>query len=246
MNSPIFLPLVLALAAPFVGSLLGVLVMRLPEGRPVAIGRSACEVCHQPLGPLDLVPLASYAILRGRCRHCGARIAPIHPLIELAALAVAIWAATATSGAMLIAACVFGWMLLALALTAIRSGVLPNALTWPLAIFGFVAIYELAPQTLLDHVIGAVAGFVLGLLIVLAEKNIRGGPICLSVALFLGAIGAWLAWQRLPYVIAIAILTIACAALVRSRPRIAASIRAVAGAAVALAAWIVWLYPPTF
>lgn len=246
MNSPIFLPIVLAFAGPFVGSLLGVLIMRLPEGRPVVIGRSACDACHQPLGPLDMVPLVSYAALRGRCRRCGARIAPIHPLIELAALAVAIWAATATSGAMLIASCLFGWMLLAIALTSLRSGILPNALTLPLAIFGFVVAYELAPQTMLDHVIGAVAGGALGLLIALAEKSIRGSPIRLSVAMFLAAIGAWLSWQRFPYAIAIAALMIAGAALLRALVPAALSVRAVAGAAVALAAWIVWLYPATF
>lgn len=242
MNSPIFLPIVLALAGPFVGSLLGVLVMRLPEGRPVVIGRSACDACHQPLGPLDMVPLVSYAVLRGRCRLCHARIAPIHPLIELEAVVVAIWAATATSGAMLVASCVFGWTLLALALTSIRSGVLPYALTCTLAIFGFIAASELAPQTLLNHIVGAAAGFALGLLVVFAEHIIRGDSVRLSIAVFLGAIGAWLAWQRLPYVAAIAVLTIIVAALVRSR----ISLRGIAGAMIALAAWLVWLYPAAF
>ena len=80
------LPLLLA---PIVGSFLGVLVRRLPEGRPVALDRSACDSCGTPLGARDLVPLVSYLALRGRCRHCGAPIGRFHPAIELAAVLVA-------------------------------------------------------------------------------------------------------------------------------------------------------------
>src|SRR5262249_62031176 len=57
--------------APFVGSFLGVVITRLPEGRPVIWGRSACKACGGTLAARDLVPLLSWLLLRGRCRRCG-------------------------------------------------------------------------------------------------------------------------------------------------------------------------------
>ena len=63
------------LAAPFIGSFLGVLVRRLPRGEPVAWERSRCESCGTALTARDMVPLVSFLLLRGRCRACGAPIA---------------------------------------------------------------------------------------------------------------------------------------------------------------------------
>src|SRR6516165_10928681 len=78
------------LSAPFVGSFLGVVVRRLPEGRPIAWSRSHCEGCGARLGVRDLVPLFSWLAGRGRCRFCGRPLEWFYPLIELAALAVAL------------------------------------------------------------------------------------------------------------------------------------------------------------
>jgi hypothetical protein len=74
------------LAAPFIGSFLGVVVLRLEDGRPIVAGRSQCDSCHARLGPLDLVPLASWSFLRARCRHCGARLGFFYPAMEIAAI----------------------------------------------------------------------------------------------------------------------------------------------------------------
>ncbi len=63
-----------ALIAPFVGSFLGVLAVRLPARQPVAFGRSHCPDCGATLGIADLVPLVSWLAARGRCRHCGASV----------------------------------------------------------------------------------------------------------------------------------------------------------------------------
>ncbi len=73
--------LIAALIAPFVGSFLGVLAVRLPAGRPVMAGRSHCPDCNATLGVADLVPLVSWLAARGRCRHCGAPIDRLHPAI---------------------------------------------------------------------------------------------------------------------------------------------------------------------
>ena len=83
------------LAAPVIGSFAGVLIRRLPTGRPVALARSQCEACGHVLSAAELVPVLSFLALRGRCRACRAPIPRFHPLVELAALLVAASAALA-------------------------------------------------------------------------------------------------------------------------------------------------------
>src|SRR5262252_4374203 len=84
-------------AAPFVGSFLGVLVRRLPEGRPILWARSRCESCDTVLAVRDLIPIVGWLAAGGRCRCCGAAIGWFDPAIELAATGVA-FAAVAADG----------------------------------------------------------------------------------------------------------------------------------------------------
>jgi len=77
-------------AGPFVGSFLGALVTRLPAAEPVIASRSRCRHCGHPLGPRDLVPLASWPASGGRCcRYCSRPLGFFYPVIELAAALVA-------------------------------------------------------------------------------------------------------------------------------------------------------------
>ncbi len=46
-------------------------------------GRSCCEDCGEPIAWYDNIPLVSYCLLGGRCRHCQESINLVHPLIEL-------------------------------------------------------------------------------------------------------------------------------------------------------------------
>lgn len=66
--------LLYALVGTVVGSFLNVVVDRLPEGGSLLRPPSCCPQCGRRLTALDLVPVASYLALRGRCRTCGARI----------------------------------------------------------------------------------------------------------------------------------------------------------------------------
>lgn len=54
------------------GSFLNVLADRLPQDKSL-LGRSHCESCKHTLSALDLIPLFSFLILKGKCRYCGAR-----------------------------------------------------------------------------------------------------------------------------------------------------------------------------
>jgi leader peptidase (prepilin peptidase)/N-methyltransferase len=65
-----------------VGSFLNVVVHRLPAGRSVIFGGSACPACGTGLGPQDNVPILGWLLLAGRCRHCGTLIDARYPLVE--------------------------------------------------------------------------------------------------------------------------------------------------------------------
>lgn len=90
-------------AAPFIGSFLGLVIDRLPAGRPIVAGRSACNGCACALSWIDLIPVLSFLWLGGRCRACGQPLSTLYPMIELAAVAVVAMAAPVSSG-------VFFWL----------------------------------------------------------------------------------------------------------------------------------------
>ena len=127
------------IAAPFIGSFLGVLIQRLPAGMPVAWARSACPHCGKQLSAADLVPVASWLASGGRCRYCATPLGIFYPGIEIAALGVAVWAAVALPDPLLIwAGCLLGWSLLAAATVDSRHLILPDILILPLTPAGIL------------------------------------------------------------------------------------------------------------
>lgn len=234
-------------AAPIIGSFLGVLVTRFEAPASIVFGRSRCDSCGVTLAPLDLVPIVSWLALRGRCRRCEHPIGVFYPAIELAALAVAVWAATIFSGWLLWVSCVLGWALLALAVIDHRHFLLPDIITLPLIPLGLVVTWGNDPSALLDHVIGAAVGF--GFVVVLREvyRRLRGREgMGLGDGKLLAASGAFVSWQGLPSVILIASFAALAIALLKflRGSNIALGDRMPFGTFLCLATWIVWLYGP--
>ena len=69
-------------AGLLIGSFLNVVVYRLPAGLSLSTPPSACPICRTPIRAYDNVPLISWILLRGRCRHCGGSISARYPLVE--------------------------------------------------------------------------------------------------------------------------------------------------------------------
>ena len=233
--------------APFVGSFLGVVVERLPAGRAIVFGRSTCDHCGETLTARDLIPLVSYLARRGWCSCGRTTLSWFHPGIELAALAVALSAATVLSGWLLWASLGLGWALLTLAAIDWREFVLPDSITLPLIPSGLVVTGAIDPGLLGGHALGALAGFASLALIATAYRRLRGRDgLGLGDAKLLAAAGAWLGWQALASVVLIAAVSALALALATALggAKLAWTSRIAFGPHLALAFWLVWLYGP--
>jgi len=235
------------LMAPFVGSFLGVVIERLPAGRPVVLGRSACDHCGRTLAARDLVPSVSYLARRGRCACGEVRLGVFYPAIELAALAVALSAVTVLSGWLLWASLALGWTLLALAAIDLRHLLLPDALCLPLIPAGLAVAWLLDPALLPDHLLGALLGFVAFAAIALVYRRLRGREgLGMGDAKLLAAAGAWLGWLALPSVVLIAAVVGLALALAGALAggKLTWTSRIAFGPHLALGLWLVWLFGP--
>jgi leader peptidase (prepilin peptidase)/N-methyltransferase len=185
--------------------------------------------------------------LKGRCRYCHEEIGYFPLAMEIAALGVAAWAATETSGWILAAGCLLGWWLLLLAVIDWRTFLLPDVLTLPLAVAGITVSYAIAPRALADHLIGAFAGFFAFAALAFVYSRVRKREgLGLGDAKLMGALGAWLSWQGLPSALLFGAFAGLAFVLARSavRRRLKPSDPIPFGAFLALGGWLVWLYGP--
>jgi leader peptidase (prepilin peptidase)/N-methyltransferase len=230
----------LLLAAPIIGSFLGVLIDRLPRGESVVFGRSFCRHCSTPLGPRDLAPIVSWLASRGRCRYCGGEIDPALPMIEATALAVAAFALWPTRPEPPWAGAAFGWILMTIAWIDARHGIIPNALSLSLVLSGLSAAVFWDAVSLWDRALGSAAGFGAFAIIAHVHLRLRGREgLGAGDAKLIAGIGAWLGWRDLTLVV-IAATVFALLAAARDRSRRARD-EATFGPALAAAAWLVWL-----
>ena len=231
-------------AAPFVGSFLGVLIIRLPAGTPLAMVRSACQHCGTALGPLDLVPLISFVVLRGRCRYCGGNIGLFHPAVELAALGIAILAVLGDPDpGWAWVACALGWTLLTLAWIDWTDFLLPDVLTLPLLLGGLVLTRIWDPDSLTDHCLAAALAYLSFRGIAVVYRLLRGRDgLGGGDAKLFAAAGAWCGLGALPLVVlgSAVIGLLAALGLALAGRNMTSTTRIPFGPCIALAFWLVW------
>lgn len=122
------------------GSFLNVVAARVPRKRSLVKPGSACMACAAPIAWYDNIPLVSYAVLRGKCRNCGARISPLYPAVELvSALLVAgcVLAFGLTFEAAL--AAFFCCVLVAISAVDIEHRIIPDKIVLPSTLIVLVA-----------------------------------------------------------------------------------------------------------
>ena len=183
----------IAAAAVFgavLGSFLNVVIHRVPLGESLVAPGSHCPSCGTPLAPYDNVPLLSWLVLRGRCRHCRAPISPRYPVVELLT-AVAFAAVVATRGFDddLLLELPFVACLIALAGIDLDHRLLPNRIVYPMAVWGVIATALTDAGDLPEHLIAGAAAFSFLLIAALAYPAGMGmGDVKLAgtMGLYLG------------------------------------------------------------
>ena len=123
-----------------IGSFLNVVAARLPLQRSIVHPASACMSCEATLAWYDNIPLVSWLVLRGRCRHCGASISWRYPAVE-ALTAVLIAGCVLKFGFTwdALIASVFCAALVAVSATDFERRIIPNRIVLPAAAFVLVA-----------------------------------------------------------------------------------------------------------
>jgi leader peptidase (prepilin peptidase)/N-methyltransferase len=129
------------------GSFLNVCIYRLPRGLSVVSPRSACPACHVPIAATDNIPVLSWIILGGRCRHCREPITPRYAVVELiCGLLFLLSFLQAVPSLLAIKGCILSFLLLGLTFTDAETHLLPDAMTLPgLAIALLLSVFELVP-----------------------------------------------------------------------------------------------------
>ncbi|MFC0270168.1 prepilin peptidase [Metabacillus herbersteinensis] len=182
----------LALFGLTLGSFYNVVGLRIPNNQSIVAPRSACPRCKHTLTAVELIPVVSYVIQRGKCRSCGARITPLYPFVELL-----------TGVLFAVAPLLVGWsfeLLIALTLISLFMIIFVSDLTYMLIpdkiLLFFLGvfivervIYPLNPWY--DSLIGAFVGFTLLLFIAYVSKGGMGGG---DIKLF-GLLGLVLGWK---------------------------------------------------
>jgi len=179
-----------------IGSFLNVCIYRLPRGMSIVWPASACPHCGRSLAWFENVPLLSYAVLRGRCRTCSGSIAMRYPMVE--ALTAAMFALGwwyYGPGTLLAARLLFGCALIVLFAIDLEHQLLPNAITLPGIIVGFLFSLVVAPGWMAS-LIGIVVGG--GVLYLIAEGYYRlrhEEGLGMGDVKMLAMIGAFLGWK---------------------------------------------------
>jgi leader peptidase (prepilin peptidase) / N-methyltransferase len=189
MPSKFFVPFAV-LAGAIIGSFLNVVIVRLPRNESLVAPRSRCPGCGSGLYWLDNIPILSFLALRGRCRACGMAISWRYPIVEAVTallFAAAAWRSTSTVD--LLVTWLFLGILVAIAGIDLEHQIIPDRLTLPGIVVGFVTTFLGTRVSWFDSLLGIVAlGGILVAVIILSGGGMGGGDVKLGAMMgaFLG------------------------------------------------------------
>ena len=154
-----------------VGSFLNVCIHRVPLRQSIVLPGSRCPRCGHALEWYENVPLLSYAVLHGRCHACAAPISIRYPIVEALTGALFLWHWWVFGPSALFAVrLAFGCALFVLFAIDLDHQILPDVITLPGIVVGFVCSWFLPPGPIMS-VAGIAAGG--GILWLIAEVWFR-------------------------------------------------------------------------
>ncbi|CEG56975.1 prepilin peptidase [Legionella fallonii] len=231
-TSPWFIYLVIALLSLTVGSLLNVVIYRLPimlqnewkqqccelfaikeeelkSNINLFFPRSFCPHCKSLVRAWQNIPLVSYLLLRGRCHQCHHPISIRYPLIELLTLLLSLYASWHFGLTLQLPFALLGiWLLICLIFIDLDHQLLPDNLTLSLLWVGLIANTQNLFTTLPIAVLSAVAAYI-SLWLFIKLFYLITGKIGMGHGDFklFAAFGAWFGWQYLPLILLFSSIT---------------------------------------
>jgi leader peptidase (prepilin peptidase)/N-methyltransferase len=179
-----------------VGSFLNVCIYRLPLEQSVAYPPSRCMSCDRRLCWFENVPVFAWIVLGGKCRTCRTPIPAVYPLVEAFTGAMFVLAAWHYGpGWLLFSRLLLGCALIVLFFIDLHHRILPNVITVPGTIIGFI-LSVVTPPGWVSSLIGLLLGGLIPL--VLAELYLRIRKIeglGMGDVKMLALIGAFLGWK---------------------------------------------------
>lgn len=191
------------------GSFFNVVIHRLPAKESLVHPGSRCPNCRTPIAFYDNIPVVSFLILRGRCRHCGTRISLRYPFVETltGVLALALYVRYGFNVQFAIEF-LFVAILIVIAFIDFDTFTIPNELSIPGIVLGVGTSFFSHRITWIGSLLGALLGAVFLYLVAYWYERVRhqqglgGGDVKL-----LGMIGAFLGFPGVAFTVLLASLT---------------------------------------
>ena len=179
------------------GSFFNVCIYRIPRGESIVFPGSHCPHCQHDIKPWDNIPVLSYLMLGGKCRFCKTGISWRYPLVESLTAVLFLYTVHrfSISWATLVYL-VFISALIVISFIDIDHRIIPDKISLPGIILGFLAAAFLLPLQWYDSLIGLLIGggiiWGVGRLgeLVFKKEAMGGGDVKL-----LAMIGAFLGWK---------------------------------------------------
>jgi len=180
------------------GSFLNVVIYRLPLRMSLFKPSSSCPHCKQKIKFYDNIPVLSFLLLRGKCRHCKGRISFRYPLVEvLTAVCFLLLYSQHSLSFFFFASCLFACVLIALGFIDFYHQILPDEITLPGLLLALVYSLFREDLNLRQALIGAVAGAGFLLFIYVAYYLLRKKEgLGLGDVTMMLLIGAYLGWRQ--------------------------------------------------
>ncbi|WP_458412343.1 prepilin peptidase [Schinkia sp. CFF1] len=174
------------------GSFFNVVGLRIPENISIVKPRSACPNCNHQLKALELIPVISYLLKKGKCKKCRSKISPIYPTFELITgilFAFSFYHFGFTTE--LIVSLTLISMLIIIVVSDIKYMIIPDKVLLFFAPLFIIERIFIPLDPWWNPILGAVIGFVLLLLIAIVSKGGMGGG---DIKLF-AILGLVLGWK---------------------------------------------------
>ena len=201
------------------GSFLNVCIARIPRGMSVVRPASHCFACKGRVSARDNIPILSYFLLRGRCRHCGAKFSPRYALVEAVAAALSaliFWTFVVDApgeplgirAARFATYFTFAAVLIVLSFIDLDTKRLPDITTLPAIGVFFLAGFAIHEVPWSERVLGAAAGYLLVRLVGDGYYYATGREgLGLGDGKLLAIMGALFGWKAIPAIVLLASLT---------------------------------------